>query len=114
MGPALNATLSVFGSCSDQIEWVQLGSAGFLAADRTTYGDLAKPVNGGMPGFATSLSEEEIASVVAFERVRFSGGDPTSVLADCGLTSGEDEGTDSDGGGGESGQVEPAEQTDGQ
>ena len=38
-----------------------------------------------MPSFAASLSAEQIATVVSFERVRFGGGDPATVLADCGL-----------------------------
>jgi cytochrome c553 len=115
VGPALNAVLSDFGSCSDQLEWVTLGSSGFLAADRTTYGDIGKPVNGGMPGFGTSLSAEEIASVVSFERVRFGGGDPGVVLADCGLVTEDGGGSDGTDGtdGAQTDQVEAVGQPDG-
>ncbi len=86
VGPALTGVLTTFGSCTDQIEWVRLGTQGFQAAGRTTYGDTDKPVGGGgtMPSHA-SLSEEQLASVVSFERVRFGGGEPEAVLADCGL-----------------------------
>src|SRR5690606_11171005 len=75
-----------------------LGTSGFRAEGRDTYGDLAKPVGGVgiMPGFAT-LTEEQLASVVAFERVRFGGADPAETFVDCGLVEapeGEDAGTE--------------------
>ena len=85
--PALTGVLNTFGSCADHIEWVTVGSAGFAGG---TYGDAGKPVAGGMPGFGSSLSAEQLASVVAFERVRFGGGNPDEVLVDCGLVEGED------------------------
>lgn len=98
-GPAFANVLLTFGSCADHVEWVLLGSAGFQAAGRTTYGDIAKPVAGGMPGQA-ALSEEELASVVAFERAVFGGGDPEEVLVDCGLVEGaEDSDAEVEGGG---------------
>ncbi len=87
-GPALNAVLTVFGSCADHVEWVALGTAGLQAAGRSTYGDTNKPLGGfgaPMPGFGSSLSEEQIAAVSAFERVRFGGQDPEAALSDCGL-----------------------------
>jgi hypothetical protein len=91
VGPPLAGVLTTFSSCLDHIEWVTLGSTGFIGAGRNTYGDTAKPVNGGMPGFAGILSAEQIASVAAFERVRFGAGDPATVLADCGLVAAEGE-----------------------
>jgi hypothetical protein len=97
VGPALNGVMTTFGSCADQDEWVALGSAGFKAAGRNTYGDTGKPVTQGMPGFSAQLSTEQIAAVAAFERVRFGGGDQDTVLADCGLaeeTPNEGEGTE--------------------
>jgi mono/diheme cytochrome c family protein len=90
--PGLTGVLTTFGACEDHIEWVTLGSTGFRAAGRTTYGDTSKPINDGMPAFGGSLSEEQIASVAAFERVRFGGADPEQILAECGLTSEEDAG----------------------
>ena len=84
-GPALAGVVTTFASCLDHIEWVAKGSSGFQAEGRTTYGDLNKPIAGGMPSFAASLTPEQIAAVSAFERVRFGGADPTAVLADCGL-----------------------------
>ncbi|HJR92263.1 MAG TPA: cytochrome c [Acidimicrobiia bacterium] len=83
--PALTGVFTTFGACADHIEWVTLGSGGFSG----TYGDVNKPVQGGMPAFGSSLTEEQIASVVAFERVRFGGGNPDDVLADCGLVEAE-------------------------
>lgn len=83
-GPAFGGVLLTFGGCADHIEWVRLGSAGFQADGRSTYGDTGKSIGGGMPGFA-SLTDEELASVVAFERIRFGGGSADEVLTDCGL-----------------------------
>ncbi len=89
--PPMTGVMTTFGSCTDHMEWVQLGTGGFQAAGRNTYGDTGKAVGGAgnMPGFASSLSDEQIAAVVAFERVRFGGGDPETVLVDCGLAEGE-------------------------
>ncbi|MBA3360184.1 MAG: cytochrome c [Acidimicrobiia bacterium] len=84
-GPALAGVGTTFVSCADHIEWVTKGSSGFQAEGRSTYGDLSKPITANMPSFAASLSAEQIASVVAFERVRFGAVDPATVLADCGL-----------------------------
>lgn len=90
--PALTGVLTTFGACADHEQWVSLGSAGWGQA---TYGDTNKPVGGGMPGFAGSLSDEQIAAVAAFERARFGGGDPDTVLSDCGLVEpGDGEGGD--------------------
>lgn len=95
--PALTGILTTFGACPDHIEWVTLGTQGFQNAGRPTYGDTAKPVAGAgtMPFFSASLSPEQIAAVSAFERVRFGGADPETVLVDCGLA----EETGADGGG---------------
>lgn len=92
VGPALATVLSAFSSCPDHIEWVTLATGGFQDAGIDTYGDLAKPVGGGgfMPGFATSNTAEEIAAVVAFERIRFGGADPDQTLVECGLVAAED------------------------
>lgn len=86
-GPALNSVLNVFGACTDHIEWVTLGTGGFQAAGRGTYGDTNKTVGGfgQMPGFGSSLSAEQIAAVASFERVRFGGEPPDQALTDCGL-----------------------------
>jgi len=110
VGPALNGVVTVFGSCSDHIEWIELGTTGFQAAGTSTYGDTDKPVGGGgvMPGFA-SLSPEQLAAISAFERVRFGAQDTDEALQDCGLAANpaeEGAGTEPTEEGGE---AEPAE-----
>ncbi len=91
VGPSFSGVLTTFGSCIDHIEWVTLGSEGFQGEGRSTYGDTGKPVAGGMPPFGTTLTEEQLASAVAFERVRFGGADPAETLTDCGLAPAEGE-----------------------
>lgn len=92
VGPALNGVLTTFGACADHEEWVSKGTLGFQAEGRETYGN-GKTVGGGgtMPGFAASLSEEQIASVALFERVRFGGADEAAAMVDCGLAPAEGE-----------------------
>ncbi len=97
VGPALATLLNDFPSCPDQIEWVTLGSRGFTAAGKTTYSALGKPINGGMPAFGASLTAEQIASVVSYERIRFGGGEQDAVLADCGLVTATDAAPPADG-----------------
>ena len=86
VGPAFGNVTNVFTSCLDHVEWVRLGTNGFREQGIDTYGDLAKPVGGGgvMPGFA-GLTDEQLASVVAFERIRLGGADPDQTFVDCGL-----------------------------
>jgi mono/diheme cytochrome c family protein len=86
--PTLTGVLTTFGSCEDHVEWVTLGSQGFSA--QGTYGDTNKPVNGGMPSHA-ALTDEQLRSVAAFERVRFGGANPEETLVDCGLVEAEGE-----------------------
>lgn len=115
-GPPLNAVVTTFGSCQDQVEWVTIGTPGFQAAGRSTYGDTGKPVGGGgvMPPHQ-SLSPEQVASVAAFERVRFDGADPETTLTDCGLVPEEgSEGgkTEGEGGDSEPGTTDETPETD--
>ncbi|MDX1447966.1 MAG: hypothetical protein R3246_02790, partial [Acidimicrobiia bacterium] len=96
VGPALGNVNTVFSSCLDHMQWVRLGTNGFREQGIDTYGDLAKPVGGGgvMPGFA-GLTDEQLASVVAFERIRHGGADPEQTFVDCGLVEApSEEGTD--------------------
>ena len=84
------ALLSTFpeGQCAAQIEWIALGTAGW---PDPTYGATEKPVGGSgavMPGFAGSLSEQEIAAVALYERVAFGGQELAAALVDCGLDDG--------------------------
>lgn len=73
VGPQLSdgMVLETFADPADQIEWVSLGSEGFLEAG--VYGDAGKPVGGGMPAFGGTLTPEELVAVVAHERVTLSG-----------------------------------------
>ncbi len=103
--PAMGGVVNTFGSCTDHVEWVVQGSQGFRAMGLSSYGDTGKQIAGGMPGFSGSLTDEQIAAVVAFERVRFGGAEADASLADCGLvepdegdapTDGEDGGAEDD------------------
>jgi mono/diheme cytochrome c family protein len=75
VGPAFTdgAVIETFSNFQDQIEWVHLGTQGW---PDPTYGDTEKPVGGSgaiMPGFADSLSDDEITEVVRYEREILSG-----------------------------------------
>ena len=73
------------GDCSDHVEWVQLGTAGW---PDETYGETDKSVGGSgtlMPPFGTALSDQELRSVVLYERVTFGGQSVADAIADCGL-----------------------------
>jgi len=88
--PPLTGVVTTFGSCEDHVQWVTLGSSGWAAEVGNTYGDTNKAVGGGMPAHA-SLTEEQLRSVAAFERVRFGGANPEETLVDCGLVEAEGE-----------------------
>lgn len=83
IGGALLQTFPV-GQCDEHVAWVELGTVNW---PDETYGANNKPVGGSgavMPGFA-SLSEDELRSVVLYERVQFGGQSLDEALADCGL-----------------------------
>lgn len=85
VGPALSGgtVLDTFSDPADQIEWIVLGSQGTQDAGATTYGDTAKPINGGMPGWEGTLTPEEINAVVYFERTGLSGEEANPALIDA-------------------------------
>lgn len=93
--PALTGVLTTFRSCVDHAEWVEKGAPGFQAEGRSTYGDTNRPVNA-MPSHAR-LTEEELAAVSAYERIRFGGGDREEVLVACGLADPPDDTEDVEG-----------------
>ena len=72
------------GSCDIHIEWVTLGTTGW---PETTYGANNQPVGGRgtMPTFGTQLTEQELHSVVLYERVQFGGLPLEATIAECGL-----------------------------
>jgi len=92
-GFTAGAVLATFplGQCGSQIEWISLGTA---AWPDPTYGANEKPVggNGLMPGFASSLSEQQLAEVALFERVQFGGQELADAEVDCGLVEASGEG----------------------
>lgn len=112
--PAMTGVMTTFGACGDHVLWVTLATADWPDA---TYGDTNKPVGGGgnMPGFASSLSPEQIAAVSAYERVRFGGADADATLVDCGLAEPEGdeagEGEEGEDGGSEEGGGEDTDST---
>jgi hypothetical protein len=66
-----------------------------------------------MPPFGSSLTEEQIAAVSAFERVRFGGQDPEAALSDCGLVEEPAEGEGEEGAGEDGADVDqPPDTTD--
>lgn len=87
VGPAFagGAVLTTFPACADHVSWVQLGSSGWQAQIGPEYGATNKLSQGGMPGFGDALSDEDLRSVVLFERVRFGGAPLEETLIDCGL-----------------------------
>jgi mono/diheme cytochrome c family protein len=101
-GPAFagGAVLATFpsGSCSDHIEWVRVGTAGW---PDPTYGATDKPVGGAglMPSFGT-MTDEQLASVSLYERVQFGGQPLEEAELDCGVVAPE-----GDGEGGQSGEA---------
>ncbi|MCP3997414.1 MAG: cytochrome c [bacterium] len=94
VGPSFlgGAVIQTFAACSDHVEWVTTGSSDWPDA---TYGDTAKPVLGtgvAMPGYASSLSEQQIAAVSLYERVAFGGEDIATAEASCGFVAGTEGG----------------------
>jgi mono/diheme cytochrome c family protein len=74
-GPPLTDVLQTWPDFRDHVAWVAVGSQGWPA---DSYGANDRPKNGGMPAFASILSEEELAQVVLYERVEFGGLDEGS------------------------------------
>ena len=70
-GPALTGVLETWPDYRDHMMWVRLGSEGWTEYS-DTYGATEKPVNGGMPDHPT-LSDQDLALVVLYERVEFGG-----------------------------------------
>lgn len=72
--PGLTTTAEDFPKPADMVRWVALGTAGYQAAGIEEYAP-GKPVGGGgqMPGWADSLTAEELMSVVLHERTVYGG-----------------------------------------
>jgi len=86
VGPAFasGAVLETFSNFQDHLDWVALGSQGWADERGPSYGDQGKPVFGvgRMPRFDGSLSEEQIALVVRYEREVLAGGECEPELAE--------------------------------
>jgi mono/diheme cytochrome c family protein len=82
VGPALAGVKKTFPALVDQINWVHTGSAPFAGK---VYGNSGRIATGGMPAFASQLTDAQIADVVCYERVNFGGG---TVPTDCPATAG--------------------------
>ena len=74
--PALDGVGELFADPAAQLQWVALGSTAWQSEVGDTYGDTDKPVEGGMPGFADTLTPEELTAVIIYERAEFGGLDP--------------------------------------
>ncbi|MEA2057827.1 MAG: cytochrome c [Actinomycetota bacterium] len=85
VGPALEEVATTWPTCTEQIEWITLGSDGWKEANGNTYGATNKPVEGGMPAQSSVLDPAQIASVAAFERTTYGGVPEATTLTECGL-----------------------------
>lgn len=83
VGPSLDAVVETWPSCDAHVEWVELGSAGWIDRHGDTYGATDKPVEGGMPSHANRLEPGEMRLVALFERVTYGGQVEAEALADC-------------------------------
>ena len=72
-------------ACADQIEWVRLGSDGWLQEYGDRYGDTDRPVEGGMVAYGSSLRDADLRIVAAYVRTEFGGLAEAAVRADCGI-----------------------------
>ena len=78
-GPALDTVVETWPDYRDHIMWVRLGSDGWPG---DTYGANDTQKRGGMPAFADTLTDAELAQVVLYERT-LAGADPADPeLAD--------------------------------
>ncbi len=82
-GPALagGAVLETFPNRADHLQWVFAGSEAWPGE---TYGAQEKAKAGGMPGFGTNLTPEELYLIVRYEREVLSGEDVTAEGATLG------------------------------
>lgn len=84
-GPAMTdgEVTATFPTPAEHIVWVASGSAGVGLG--SPYGDEAvgRVAVGGMPGFGTALTTEELIGVVLYERAHFSGSEFDEGLAEA-------------------------------
>jgi mono/diheme cytochrome c family protein len=98
--PALDGVLETWPDFRDHMMWVRIGNAGWFASSGDeVYGATDKPSNGGSMPAHPSLTDQELAEVVLYERVTIGGmeesgeeydallaiAEGTSTFADAGL-----------------------------
>lgn len=85
VGPSLAAVGSTFSRCDDHLEWVRLGSDRWRSVHGETIGDAGRPLGDRvMPSFEARLTDSELRTIVAYERIEFGGLGEEAVRADCG------------------------------
>lgn len=79
VGPSFQdgAVVTTWENWRDHVAWVSLGDAGWPF---DTYGNVENPVTQGMPGFGSSLSAEDIALIVRYEREELAGAEAEEDL----------------------------------
>jgi mono/diheme cytochrome c family protein len=83
VGPSLEKVAETFPSCDDQIEWITLGSDNWKRTYGDTYGTPSRPIEGGMPSHAESLTSQQIAAVAAWERSTYGGLNEQEAIDQC-------------------------------
>ena len=98
--PGLEGVLETWPDFRDQMMWVRIGNAGWFAASGDeVYGATQTASNGGAMPAHPSLTDQELAEVILYERVAFGGmeesgeeydallaiAEGTSTFADAGL-----------------------------
>lgn len=97
VGPAMTDSVKTFPVFADHVAWVEAGSK---AVQGQPYGATGRVATGGMPGFADSLSKDQIVAVVCYERVTFAKEQPPPPECAPGGPDAEDtEGAEASGGG---------------
>ncbi len=93
VGRPLNEVVKTFPAAADHIAWVKNGNVNLAQGAPYGVGRAARSNNYGiMPAFGGSLTEEEIAAVVHYERVEF-GGEAADASAATGSNSTGSSGT---------------------
>ena len=80
--------INTFPTCEAHVDWVRLGTRGWIDEIGPTYGgdDGALKNAGGfgvMAGYGGTLTDEEIRAVVVYERVTFGGVPFADAVAEC-------------------------------
>ena len=74
--PSLEGVQDTFPDFRDHLMWVRVGNGGWLAKSGDTYGANDTPTTGGTMPEHPTLTDQELAEVVLYERVQFGGMEP--------------------------------------